>query len=316
MAMPETATAAYAELLEKNRRFLWNPFTQMKDYLAEEPVVVERGEGVKLVDVNGVEYYDGNSSLWLNVHGHNRPELNEAVLAPDRAAREDPLRRFRQRLSRRHDRLDERRRHRSVPFRVRPAALPLRARVVPAFLPLRRKRRGVRAGEPRRAGGSTGGARPPDRVPRRRAARPGRSRDADDAVRLPRRPRASLPRARRAVLRGRGGHWLRPHRRALRLPARGRGARHHDPGQGPHRRLPSGRGHAGERRDLRRVLPRLRRAQGALPRSLVHGKPAWLRGCAGKPRPVRAGRAHPSRAGIEPGRGAPARAGRGPSTRG
>src|SRR6266511_1825250 len=81
MAMPETATAAYAELLEKNRRFLWNPFTQMKDYLAEEPVVVERGEGVKLVDVNGVEYYDGNSSLWLNVHGHNRPELNEAVLA-------------------------------------------------------------------------------------------------------------------------------------------------------------------------------------------------------------------------------------------
>jgi lysine--8-amino-7-oxononanoate aminotransferase len=80
MAMPETATAAYAELLEKNRRFLWNPFTQMKDYLAEEPVVVERGEGVKLVDVNGVEYYDGNSSLWLNVHGHNRPELNEAVL--------------------------------------------------------------------------------------------------------------------------------------------------------------------------------------------------------------------------------------------
>jgi lysine--8-amino-7-oxononanoate aminotransferase len=80
MAMPGTSTAAYAELLEKNRRFLWNPFTQMKDYLAEEPVVIERGEGVKLVDVNGVEYYDGNSSLWLNVHGHNRPELNEAIV--------------------------------------------------------------------------------------------------------------------------------------------------------------------------------------------------------------------------------------------
>jgi lysine--8-amino-7-oxononanoate aminotransferase len=79
MAMPGTSTAAYAELLEKNRRFLWNPFTQMKEYLAEEPVVIERGEGVKLVDVNGVEYYDGNSSLWVNVHGHNRPELNEAI---------------------------------------------------------------------------------------------------------------------------------------------------------------------------------------------------------------------------------------------
>jgi adenosylmethionine-8-amino-7-oxononanoate transaminase len=79
MAVPGTSTAAYAELLEKNRRFLWNPFTQMKTYLAEEPVVIERGEGVKLFDVDGVEYYDGNSSLWVNVHGHNRAELNEAI---------------------------------------------------------------------------------------------------------------------------------------------------------------------------------------------------------------------------------------------
>jgi adenosylmethionine-8-amino-7-oxononanoate transaminase len=79
MAVPGTSTAAYAELLEKNRRYLWNPFTQMKTYLAEEPVVIERGEGVKLYDVDGVEYYDGNSSLWVNVHGHNRPELNEAI---------------------------------------------------------------------------------------------------------------------------------------------------------------------------------------------------------------------------------------------
>jgi adenosylmethionine---8-amino-7-oxononanoate aminotransferase len=79
MAVPGTSTAAYAQLLEKNRRYLWNPFTQMKTYLAEEPVVIERGEGVKLFDVNGAEYYDGNSSLWVNVHGHNRPELNEAI---------------------------------------------------------------------------------------------------------------------------------------------------------------------------------------------------------------------------------------------
>jgi len=79
MAVPGTSTAAYAELLEKNRRFLWNPFTQMKTYLAEEPVVIERGDGVKLFDVDGVEYYDGNSSLWVNVHGHNRAELNEAI---------------------------------------------------------------------------------------------------------------------------------------------------------------------------------------------------------------------------------------------
>lgn len=78
---PESLLARRAELLEKNRRFLWNPFTQMKEYLAAGPVVVERGEGVKLVDVDGTEYYDGNSSLWVNVHGHGRAELSEAIAA-------------------------------------------------------------------------------------------------------------------------------------------------------------------------------------------------------------------------------------------
>jgi adenosylmethionine---8-amino-7-oxononanoate aminotransferase len=72
---------AYDELLEKNRRYLWNPFTQMKGFLADEPLIVESADGVKLRDVRGDEYYDGNSSLWLNVHGHNRPELNAAIVA-------------------------------------------------------------------------------------------------------------------------------------------------------------------------------------------------------------------------------------------
>src|SRR5438132_10046028 len=81
MTLAGTSSPAYAELLEQNRRFLWNPFTQMKDYLPDRPVVIERGEGVKLVDVDGVEYYDGNSSLWDNVQGHNRAELSEAIVA-------------------------------------------------------------------------------------------------------------------------------------------------------------------------------------------------------------------------------------------
>jgi lysine---8-amino-7-oxononanoate aminotransferase len=73
------AGTRYAELLEKNRRYLWNPFTQMQEYLREEPLIIERGEGVRLIDVNGRAYYDGNASVWLNVHGHNRKELNDAI---------------------------------------------------------------------------------------------------------------------------------------------------------------------------------------------------------------------------------------------
>jgi adenosylmethionine---8-amino-7-oxononanoate aminotransferase len=73
-------SASYEELLEKNRRFLWNPFTQMQAYLDEGPVIVERGDGVRLVDVDGRSYYDGNSSMWLNVHGHRTPELDRAIV--------------------------------------------------------------------------------------------------------------------------------------------------------------------------------------------------------------------------------------------
>jgi lysine---8-amino-7-oxononanoate aminotransferase len=72
-------TEVYHELLEKNRKYLWNPFTQMKEYLTEEPLIIERGEGVKLIDVQGRVYYDGNASMWLNVFGHQRKELNEAI---------------------------------------------------------------------------------------------------------------------------------------------------------------------------------------------------------------------------------------------
>ncbi|QRG67388.1 adenosylmethionine--8-amino-7-oxononanoate transaminase [Brevibacillus choshinensis] len=68
------------ELAAKNKQYLWHPFTQMKDYIAEEPLIIARGEGVKLYDVQGKGYYDGFSSVWLNVHGHNVPELNQAII--------------------------------------------------------------------------------------------------------------------------------------------------------------------------------------------------------------------------------------------
>jgi adenosylmethionine-8-amino-7-oxononanoate transaminase len=69
----------FKQLAAADKLHLWHPFTQMKDYNNTEPLIIERGEGVRLFDVQGRAYYDGFSSVWLNVHGHNVPELNQAI---------------------------------------------------------------------------------------------------------------------------------------------------------------------------------------------------------------------------------------------
>lgn len=68
-----------ANLLESSMKHLWLPFTQMTDY-EKDPLIIESGEGIILKDMNGKEYLDGYSSLWLNVHGHRKKELNEAIM--------------------------------------------------------------------------------------------------------------------------------------------------------------------------------------------------------------------------------------------
>jgi len=51
----------------------------MQDYVQEEPVIIESGQGCTLKDIWGKEYLDGVSSLWTNVHGHRRPEIDRAI---------------------------------------------------------------------------------------------------------------------------------------------------------------------------------------------------------------------------------------------
>ena len=68
-------------LVRLDKAHVWHPFTQMQGWLAAEPLVIERGEGCWLVDVDGRRYIDGVSSLWVNVHGHTVPEIDEAVSA-------------------------------------------------------------------------------------------------------------------------------------------------------------------------------------------------------------------------------------------
>ncbi|MCW2990488.1 MAG: adenosylmethionine-8-amino-7-oxononanoate aminotransferase apoenzyme, partial [Solirubrobacterales bacterium] len=58
---------------------LWHPFTQMRGWQHEEPVLIESAQGTTLVDTEGREYIDGISSLWCNVHGHRHPHIDQAV---------------------------------------------------------------------------------------------------------------------------------------------------------------------------------------------------------------------------------------------
>jgi adenosylmethionine---8-amino-7-oxononanoate aminotransferase len=58
---------------------LWHPFTQQRDWVEEDPLMIDRAEGVELIDTDGRRYLDGVSSLWCNVHGHRHPAIDEAV---------------------------------------------------------------------------------------------------------------------------------------------------------------------------------------------------------------------------------------------
>lgn len=76
-----TSTLQYDRLAAMNKAHVWHPFTQMKDYCNGDPLIIERGDGIMLYDLHGRMFYDAFSSVWLNVHGHNVPELNAAISA-------------------------------------------------------------------------------------------------------------------------------------------------------------------------------------------------------------------------------------------
>ena len=72
-------TTAELQLLDQTH--LWHPFTPMAEWCAPgyQPLVLERGEGVWLYDTEGHRYFDGNSSIWTNLHGHGHPVLTAAI---------------------------------------------------------------------------------------------------------------------------------------------------------------------------------------------------------------------------------------------
>lgn len=66
-------------LERSDKQYAWHPFTQMKDWMKNDIVIIERARGNYLYDTRGKRYLDGVSSLWCNVHGHQVREINDAI---------------------------------------------------------------------------------------------------------------------------------------------------------------------------------------------------------------------------------------------
>ncbi len=65
---------------ERDLQHCWHPFTPGTLWGQEsEMIFIESGEGVWLTDSLGRRYLDGNSSIWVNIHGHAHPRLLKAL---------------------------------------------------------------------------------------------------------------------------------------------------------------------------------------------------------------------------------------------
>ena len=67
------------DLIEKDKQFVWHPDTQMKEFEKEDPIIIERGEGIYVYDIDGNKYIDAIASWWVNTLGHSNSRLNKAL---------------------------------------------------------------------------------------------------------------------------------------------------------------------------------------------------------------------------------------------
>lgn len=64
----------HSDWSKKDLEYIWHPCSQMKDYETLPPIVIERGQGIHLYDVDGKRYLDVVSSWWCNLLGHSHPK--------------------------------------------------------------------------------------------------------------------------------------------------------------------------------------------------------------------------------------------------
>ncbi|MDQ7786195.1 MAG: adenosylmethionine--8-amino-7-oxononanoate transaminase [Thermodesulfovibrionales bacterium] len=67
------------DLEELDKRYIWHPFTQMKEWIEDTPIIITEGRECFLKDIYGRWYLDGVSSLWVNIFGHRKKEIDDAI---------------------------------------------------------------------------------------------------------------------------------------------------------------------------------------------------------------------------------------------
>jgi adenosylmethionine-8-amino-7-oxononanoate transaminase len=77
--IPPDVTSGGKLLSVKDKKYLWHPFTQTSEWEKEDILVINKGKGNYLYDTKGRRYLDGVSSLWCNVHGHQKAEIDSAI---------------------------------------------------------------------------------------------------------------------------------------------------------------------------------------------------------------------------------------------
>ena len=68
------------ELVRLDDAHVWHPFTPHSVYRDESPLMVVAGDGHYLIDAAGRRYLDGVASLWCNLFGHRRAEIDAAIV--------------------------------------------------------------------------------------------------------------------------------------------------------------------------------------------------------------------------------------------
>jgi adenosylmethionine-8-amino-7-oxononanoate aminotransferase len=64
-------------LQESDRKNIWHPFTSLGS--KEDPIVIDKAEGIYLYSHDGRKIIDAVSSWWVNLHGHSHPVIAQAV---------------------------------------------------------------------------------------------------------------------------------------------------------------------------------------------------------------------------------------------